>query len=193
MSDFEEPLWREAWRQSGKSNWTTYSIGFYQIAIGFMLPFCLTLFKSGCIKKCYDRPDGVSTKIYLAFIICGLLHITSGISGVVAIFLEVEGPAEENKLQGLFQSFMILTIICSTISMWPIFFTFYYCVFLRFCASKQPNCEEKCEDHSSKRKGSLWRRIWPFFIVWGIIGFVAVGWAWEFAWGSDFELKPEEP
>ena len=66
------------------------------------------------IKACTGG-ETISTKIYLAFIICGLLHITSGISGVVAIFLDVEGPAEENKLQGLFQSFMILTIICSTI------------------------------------------------------------------------------
>ena len=57
--------------------------------------------------------ETISNKTFGIICVLGAIFLSSGINGILAIFLDVEGDPSENKLQGVFQAFMILTIVCS--------------------------------------------------------------------------------
>ena len=59
--------------------------------------------------------ETISDRTYFIVCICSVIFFTSGINGVLAIFLDVEGDPSENLLQPSFRVFMILTIVCSLI------------------------------------------------------------------------------
>jgi len=193
----------------------TYGSAFYQIAMAVVFVVWATLFKFGCCKRMHANSNSlhiqakwarmkscmggetISDRTYFIVCICSAIFFTSGINGVLAIFLDVEGDPSENLLQPNFQVFMILTIICSLIGMWPLWMTFYFCVFIK-CLGKstgKKNCEStNCddEDKTNRRRGMHWMGATAGFIVWSIFGFIAIGWSWKFAWESEFTLDDED-
>jgi len=174
--------------------------------------FWAVFFKTGLCKKMHEGSNSahiqakwerikacaggetISNKTFTIICVLGAIFLTSGINGILAIFLDVEGDPTENKLQENFQVFMILTIISSLFGMWPIFATFYFCIFLRCKRTGQRarTEAENCENDNNNRKGALWTYAWPPFLVWAIFGFIAVGYSWKFAFESDFVIDQEE-
>merc|ERR1711892_170050 len=207
MADFKEPLWREAWRQQAESTWVVYGSAFYQLVMAVVFVVWATLFKFGCCKRMHANSSSahiqakwarikscmggetISDRTYFIVCICSVIFFTSGINGVLAIFLDVEGDPSENFLQPNFQVFMILTIVCSLIGMWPVWWTFYFCIFIKCFGMEKKNCDvdQDTEDRANRQRG-LHLMGTAGFIVWSIFGFIAIGWSWKFAWESDFDI-----
>merc|ERR1712170_81484 len=140
--------------------------------MGVVGVFWATFFKTGLCKKMHEGSNSahiqakwerikacaggetIGNKTFTIICTLGAIFVASGINGILAIFLDVEGDPSENKLQVNFQVFMILTIICSLFGMWPIFATFYFCVFLRCrkAGEKAQTEAQHCENDSNRRK-----------------------------------------
>ena len=80
----------------------------------FILKFCLfiRISRKPRFSACAGG-ETISNKTFGIICVLGAIFFSSGINGILAIFLDVEGDPSENKLQGVFQAFMILTIVCS--------------------------------------------------------------------------------